>query len=243
MAETYFAEEITAVPFRALRKSLSTVVPVPLAFVLAAFFRVRGILRWPLKPTYAVGGVGTEQEVGHEALPAQALSRWAPILEELRDLGFSPLKYSLADVIGEKQQAAAVFVDGPGSTIATLEWIRMRGGEGIEEKTPFEFNSYAHADPEVMTGSVTKEDMALSDMLKLEFVDLLVLPNHHRPSEIYQRHLDRIRGRSFYQMTPEAALMEHRKRTERRFQWALDAGLLRPLSSSEVSYVKEKWLE
>ena len=243
MADTYYADEITAVPFGMLKKSMSLVVPGPFAFLLAALFRIRGLMGWPLKPTYAVGGLGSEQDVSYDDLPSQAVSKWAPILEELRDLGFVPLRYCLPDIIGEKEQAAAYFLDQTGSTIATLEWMRMRGAEGIEEKVPYEFNSYARDDPEIMTGSVTKEDMVLSDLLQLEFVDLLILPDRHRPSEIYQRHLERTRGRSFYQMTPEAAVEENRIRAKRRFEWVLNQGLFRPLSPAEVARLREMSLE
>jgi len=243
MATTYYTEEITAVPFGVLRKGLSVVLPSPVAFVIAAVFRLRGLLGMPLKPSYAVGELGSERDVSYDEMPTHAISKWAPILEELRDLGFTPLKYTMPDIIGQKEQAAAYFLDNAGSTIATLEWMRMRGAEGIEEKTPFEFNSYARDDPEVMTGSVTKEDMALADMLKLDFVDLQVLPNTLRPTEVYQRHLQRIQGRSFYEMTPEAALQENKARARRRFEWVADQGLLRPLSPAEVARVSEMWLE
>ncbi len=159
MAERYYVEELTAVPFGTMRRSLATAVPEPVAFALAAFFRMRGLLGWPLKPTHAVGGVGSELVVEADGLPPRAVSRWAPIIEQLRDLGFSPLKCSLGDVIGAKEQASIVLLDEPGSTIATLEWIRMRGGEGVAEKTPLEFNSYADRDPEIMTGFVPREDL------------------------------------------------------------------------------------
>ncbi len=69
MADTYYTEEITAVPFGAMRKGLSMVLPGPFAFALAALFRVRGLMGWPLKPTYAVGGLGSELEVEHDGLP------------------------------------------------------------------------------------------------------------------------------------------------------------------------------
>ncbi|NUQ63342.1 MAG: hypothetical protein HUU20_12755 [Pirellulales bacterium] len=243
MAEHYYTEEITAVGYRTLLKGFSAVAPAPLALALAAFFRLRGLLRWPLKPMYASGGVGSEREVARDGLPPRALSRWAPIIEQLADLGFSPLRYSLADVIGQKQQAAALFLDGPGSTIATLEWIRMRGGQGIEEKTPLELNSYAREDPEIMTASVAKEDLMLGDLLQLDFVDTLLLPNHVRLDEVYRRHLARTEGRFFYRMTPEAALKEHRARTQRRFSWALEQGFVRPLTPAEVSRVRELQLE
>ncbi len=238
MAEAYYTEEITAVPYRTMKKCLSATVPSTVASVLAAFFRVRGILRWPLQPKYASGGPGSGRDAPREDLPSRALSRWAPILEQLGDLGFSPLKYSIGDVIGEKQQGMVLLLDSPGSTIATLEWIRMRGGQGIEEKAPLEFNSYAADDPEIMTASMAKEDLVLSELLKLDFVDTLLLPNHIRLKEVYHRHLVRTEGRMFYRMTPQAALKEHQTRSERRFRWALEQRLLRRLTSSEVDRVR-----
>lgn len=243
MAECYYTEEITAVPFRTMKRCLSATVPGPVALALAGFFRLRGILRWPLKPMYASGGPGSGQDVTRDDLPPRALSRWAPIIEQLSDLGFSPLRYTIGDVIGQKQQAVALLLDGPGSTIATLEWIRMRGGQGIEEKTPLELNSYDRDDPEIMTACLTKEDLVLVDLLQLDFVDVLALPNDLRLKEIYRRHLARTEGRSFCRMSPEAALKEHKTRSERRFRWALEQGFLRPLTASEVARVRELRLE
>lgn len=243
MADGYFAEEITAVPFGTMRRSLATAVPEPIASLLAAFFRMRGVLGWPLKASYAVGGVGSELVVEPDILPPRAISRWAPIIEQLRDLGFTPLKYSIGDVIGEKEQASIVFLDEPGTTIATTDWIRMRGGEGIAEKTPLEFNSYAEDDPEIMTGFVPKEDLALAGMLTLDFVDSAMFPNHLPLGDVYRRHLARTESRPFYQMTHETALSEHRKRSERRFSWAVEQGLLRPLDPAEVARLQEMKLD
>jgi hypothetical protein len=243
MATRYYAEEITAVPFRTLKRCLSGLMPGPLAFAMAAFLRMRGRLNWPLKPMAAVGEIGSEKEVAREALPPEAISRWAPIVEQLGDLGFSPIRYWIADTIGEKQQVIALFLDSIGGTIATLEWNRMRGAEGIEEKTPLEFNSYADEDPEFMTGAITNEDLALADMLSLDFVDPLLLPNHLPLKEVYHRHLSRTDGKPIYLMGPEAALLEHRKRSERRFEWAMQQGLVRCLTSDEVSRVSERRLD
>ena len=48
MAEHYFAEELTAVPFATLKRVMSQAVPAPFAFCLAAWFRLRGLLGRPL---------------------------------------------------------------------------------------------------------------------------------------------------------------------------------------------------
>ena len=238
MAEHYYAEELTAVPFKSLRRVLAMSVPGPLAFGLAAFFRLRGLLRWPLPPTYAMGDLGSERVVAWESLPARALSRWAPLIEQFRDLHFQPLKYSLGNVIGTKEQVAAVFLDAAGSTLVTLEWIRLPGADGIEERTPLEFNSYADVDPEFMTGVVDEPTLALADVLRIAFVDAVLLSDRLTVAEAYRRHLW-IQGRTVFHLTPEAALREHERRKARRFAWTVKTGLLRPLTAAEAARVRE----
>ena len=44
-------------------------------------------------------------------------------------------------------------------------------------------------------------------------------------------------------MTPEAALAEHRNRSERRFNWLVAQGLLRPLREHEIAAVRQCRLE
>jgi hypothetical protein len=240
MAQQYFAEEITAVPFKILARSLASAAPAAVAYPLAAFFRLRGMINWPLQPMYAVGELGSERLVERNELPPRALSRLAPLFKQLDELGFLPLKYAIGDIIGEKQHIAAVFLDPSQMTLATLEWLRMRGAEGLEEKTPYEFNSYADRDPEIMTGAMNKEDLVLADMLTLEFVETELLSNEIPLDQVYQRHQVRIRSRTFYRMTPEAALREHEQRTARRFSWAVEQGLMRPLSERETERLSGK---
>lgn len=243
MSEHYFTEELTAVPFGTLKRALSQEEPAWFAFCFAASMRLRGKLRWPLKPTYGVGGPGSEKIVERDAVPPRALSRWAPLTEQLHDLGFQPLRYSIGDAIGEKAQAAALFLDSPGSTIATLEWLRMRGVHALMEKTPIELNSYADEDPEVLTTVANRGEMALAGMFQLEFVDMEFLSDRLSVGEVYEKHQARARGRPVYRMNPDTALDVYEKRRDRRFTRILESGLLRPLSTVEISRVRERRLE
>src|SRR5687768_14967304 len=111
MAERYYAEEVTAVRFRTLKRCFSASLPGPVAGALAAWFRLRGILHLPLKATYGVAGLESASVVSRDALPPRAASQWAPKLEQLADLKFTPLRYAIADTIGEKQQANVLLLD------------------------------------------------------------------------------------------------------------------------------------
>jgi hypothetical protein len=243
MSDDYYTEEITALKFQTLNRCMSAIAPAPVGWTLAAWFRLRGLLHWPMKATYGVGGPNSGQVVERDALPARALSRCAPIIEQLGDLGFSPLQYAISDTIGQKHQVVVLFLDQPGSTLATLVWMRMRGGEGAIDKATVEFNSYAAEDPEIMTGYVAQEELVFADMLKLAFVDTLVLSNNLRLAEVYRRHVARTEGRSCYALTAETGIEEHRKRSLRRFQWTVEQGLLRRLSPAEVARVRQLRLE
>jgi hypothetical protein len=243
MAPQYYTEELTAIPFRTLKQGLSSAAPSPLAAVLAAWFRLRGLLHWPLEATCGTGGPETGEVVPREALPPRALSRWAPILEHLGDLGFSALRYTIGDTIGQKQQVVGLFLDEPGTTIATLNWIRMPGAEGPIEKTPLEFNSYAADDPEIMTGCLSREELHLADLLRLPFVDPLLLPDTLGIRAVYRRHRTRIAGRAWHHLTLDSALREHRTRNERRFQWTLERGLMRPLTAAEIDRLRSTRFE
>lgn len=240
MAKTYYAEELTAVPFMTMAKALSNTIPAPIAYPIAACFRLRGLVRWPLKPTYGVGELGSELEVEKDALPPRALAKMAPLFETLHDLGFTPLKFAIADVIGEKEHVAALWMDQQASTLATCEWMRMRGADGVEEATPVELNSYCGDDPDLMTGWLPKEHIALSEMLRLDFVEMHCVANSTPLRVAYERHQQRSAARSdLFQMTREAALEEHQRRAQRRFDWVVDRGLLRPMSPKEVQRVKQ----
>ena len=132
-----------------MSRALGQSVPLPIAWLIAAFFWLRGTLNWPLSPTYGAGFPGTEQTVAYHDLPARVQARWAPLLEQMHDLRFRPLEFQITETIGAKLQVSALLLDELGSTIAILEWTREKGGVGFIETVPLEFSSYADNDPRI----------------------------------------------------------------------------------------------
>jgi hypothetical protein len=239
LAVRYYTDEITGVPFAIMRRMLAQSLPGPMAFLIAALFRARGKLHWYMKPSYASGEVGDGRIIPREDVPLGAVNKWAPTLEQLHDLGFELIAFRQPDVIGAKEHCVALLLDSIGCIVATLEWLRMRGAQGIDEQTPLEFNSYAATDPEIMTARTKAANLALADMFQIKFVDTLFMSDELTVRGLYDKHLARVGNRRMYCMNTESALSEHVKRAERRFQWVKSCGLLRQLTSSEVESVRK----
>ena len=87
---------------------------------------------------------------------------------------------------------------------------------------------------------VRKEDLALSDIINLPFVDLYMVENKYQVSQVYQFHQKRVEGKPLITMSPEQALLVQRKRGKRRFESLLENGLIRELTSAEIECLHAK---
>jgi hypothetical protein len=238
MAEEYYAEEFSSMPLGPMAEIFKRFMPAYIAYSLAAYYRARNRLGIPPRATYGTGPVGSGRYVARNELSPRILSQWAPILEQLHDLGFREVYYRIADAIGAKESVAALFLDKACTTFAMLQWLRLQGAK-LEEQSPLEFNSFCIADPEIMTGMVEEEHLVLADALKLDFVDQLVVGKRTGVRKTYQLHLDRIRDRSVTWYPLEIANDEFTKRSQRRFDSVLQRGFLRRLSAAEIQSVKK----
>jgi hypothetical protein len=238
MTNRYYTEEITAVPFRIIARTLRNSVPPLLAYALAALWRGRGLLRWPLSPLFATGEPGSKRVVESAQLPPRALFRMAGYMEQLLDLGFTPLEFALADVIGPRVRAFATYLAGDGRTIASLEWQFATGTNSIEEQCSYELNSFADADPEISTVALDPQALPFADLFRIEFVDLQVVSNELSMNEVHQLHQARIASRSCRQPSAAAALAELERRNARRFEWSQNRGYTRWLKPHEVERLR-----
>ncbi|MDP6443715.1 MAG: hypothetical protein QGG36_03585 [Pirellulaceae bacterium] len=239
MADQYFAEEITAVPFRTLRRTFRELMPGWLATPLAAWMRFRGAIGWFPTATYAIGPVGSYRAVDKNDLPPYAAARMAPLLEQLLDLGFKPLLFAIGDTIGSKESAAAILLDLDGSTFACIEWFRIVGADGVEDCAPLELDSYCGAGDEVLTATVPKEHLVMADAFAIQFVDQSYLPTPIAVRRVYEQHKSRIANRGAQVFTAETALAEHEAHSQRRFDWLQQRGMLRPLPATAIPRIKQ----
>ncbi len=230
----FYTEEPTGLSFDRLYKAMNRELPWPIAYVVALVLRGRGLIGWPLQPMDAFGPVGSEMRISFEQIPPTAMSAWAPVIEQLRDLKFEPIEFAIADMIGQKRKVESLWIDEVGTTLVTLEWMRMPGATGVEENVAVEFNSYGLDDPEITTMWLSPKHMFDFDLFDLPFVEIEQESSRKPLSDAYQRHLSRITRRDFQYLTDENDVAEHLQRSERRFQALLDQGLLRRISQQEI---------
>ncbi|MGI9428046.1 MAG: hypothetical protein ACR2NM_05270 [Bythopirellula sp.] len=234
----YYTEDIAVVPFRLLCHAISPTMPRPAAWIVAALIRIAGKFGLRLPPTHGVGFVGSETQVEPSELPPPAIALWAPILEQLRDLGFQPLKCEIAATVGTKLLCSTVLLDSPGETLAILEWTRMPTANGMEENTPLELNSYCDGQPDIVTGVVRKIDVPMSEMLKIDSVEMISLANNRPLAERYAAHQQRCVGKKVLRLTEESALRVVRERGKLRLQEVMDWGFVRELKPAEIERLR-----
>ena len=231
----YYTEELTAIRFRTMKTMFAQMAPGYIAFPLAAYFRMRGILGWRPRPSYGTGGVGSARQVARNQLPSRAVALFAPLLEQLDDLGFETLAYRLGDNIGTKQSAATLLLDQTQTVFAIVEWVAI---QGAPDQTPVEFDSYFEGDPDVLTAATSAQNLALTDAFQLDFVDQMYVADEIRLERLYSKHRLRIASRGPRIFAREVALQEHDHRSQRRFDAMLKKGLLRVLTTRELKRIK-----
>ncbi len=253
--ERYYCEDLDAIPFGTMVSFLANTVPKPIAFGLMAYFRVRKwIGRSPL-PGNGFGPIGSSHQLARQDMPARAMSRFAARLEQLSDLGFSPLKFAVSDLIGAKEAASVLLFNTEATTFATLEWFRMPGVGGIQERNLLELNSILatptisqntdgtsrHEILEVMTALAAVADLPLQDIVTFEDIDTVFLPDTVSPQKALANHIARLADRQLRIISDP--LNEFQRLSQRRFDAMLARGLLRELRNDEICKIRELRLE
>ncbi len=240
MAEQYYIEDATAVPARVMRDILGQQVPAWIAWPIAGLLRLRGKLHWPLMATYGVAFPVGETDVAREDMPPEAIAQWAIYEEPLIDLGFRPLRYRRVKTIGATRKAYAVWIDAANTTIGNLAWTATTNNGIEQQKINLEFDSFGSQDPEYTTGVVAAEDVPSSQVIDLDFVDLVMLDERIGIAEAYSEHLARIDGKPVNAMSDEGAIMVLAERSSRRMRRLLEQGILRELSPAEIAAPSRK---
>ena len=237
-ADRYYCDEHTAVPLRIMARGLSQTLPTPFAYLMAAYIRFRGRMKWYFPPICAMKAVFDTKVVSPEQLSPRAWSKWAPYLEQLRDLHFTPIAHRLPDVIGAREQCTVLLLHADGKTVGTLEWMRNPGTNGPQEDVSLELNSYADQDPDILTGAINPVHLAYAEILNLTLVDSCFMSNQTPIRKLFELHKQRVGNRAMTTLDHESAQTEHIRRAKRRFEWMLKTGFVRLLTPREVEAVR-----
>ena len=238
MADDYYTEVLDNLPFATTVRLFEQHLPKWFAYGLAGWFRLRVRLGIPPKPRYASRWNSRFESQPREEMPARALSRWAPRLERLHDLGFSVCGWSKSETIGAKEEALALLLDRQGTTLAQLLWIRMIGGHGIEEQTPLSFTSYFADGSELMTMALPADQLMLTDAMVPEYVDARFLTNTVPVAKVYAKHCDQPSMKSALRFSSDEAVAKFEQQRICFFEHAKQAGFIRRLSLREVESVR-----
>lgn len=239
MTGEYYVDSFDNLPFAKTVDLFSNQLPRWSAFMLAAEYRLRYWLGFAPKPEYATRWCDTFVSEPREDLPARALSRWAPYLEELRDLGFTEIARLNSDTIGAKAESLIILLDETGTTLVLLTWMRMSAKGGYtEEQTSISFVSYYPDGRELMTGAIPRAQLTLVDVLTPDYVDAQFLGIPIKIANLFQQHKERQEQNDVLQFTPEGILAHYQNQALRFFKYECEAGYLRILAPHEVEYAK-----
>lgn len=239
MAIRYYTENLAKIPFRLSYALFKHSMPAPLALVIATWLWVYDRLGFRVAPQHGVAFYGSEYPIDPSELPGKAVAKWAPLLEQFRDLGFIPLRTQRTPTIGAKLHYSTSLLHEGSSTVAVLEWIRLPGAGGFEESTTVELSTYPETGPDIVTGIAPAATALLSDMYDLESAEVVCLEDTRPLSESYQAHLERRNGRRCVAMTEDDALAEMEVRDKRRFTELIAKEYLRELTAEEIARLEQ----
>lgn len=242
MEDRYFTENIGGVPLGILQKHFSQSLPSLAAFSLAIYLRLRNAVGWNYEAQFASGLVGRGKLIGTQEVPARVAGKWAAVAEQLVDLEFRPISYRLPANIGARDYVTALWLHSNGLTLATIDYQRLFNGT-VVEIVALEFNSLGDKSPDILTGRCRGAFLYLSAMFRMGFVDLYFMPDDLPVRTVYDRHLQRISDRQVLEFSPDAAIQASLAASKRRMQWAIDVGLMRELTPSEIKRVRQKKLD
>lgn len=242
MAREYYTDDCDRLPIRTMVRLLSNQVPLWLAIGLTLWLRFLKLIGRSPKPTYASAWQEYMQVQPLSEMPARAQSCWARHFELLGDLGFELVACGESDTIGAKAEAAALMVHESGRTLVLLEWLRQIGAEGVEEQSPLEFKSYPTSGPELCTIVMPEEYMALAGIFTPDFMDIEHLSNRKSLKYVFRKHSERIAEIDVLEMSPESGLREYQSRRQRLFDYLIETGYLRQLTTDEIATVREHTL-
>ncbi len=249
----YYGEVIDAIPFGTMVRFLKKTIPLPIAIGVTLYFRVRKWLGISVIPVYGSGGPDNGEVVERQSMPPRPMSRWAAWLEQLDDLGFTVLRFSIGDHIGAKESARAILLDSDRTTFATLQWFRMPGADGIEERRLIEFNTVVNRrggrnatsvpTTELMTAVVSESDLGLQDAFVLDYIDTVYLPESVGLMKAWKNHVERLANYTTRSHSEDEAIRVYDRLTQGRFDWVLDKGYLRELTPKEIRVIAKNRLE
>lgn len=232
----YFVEDTESLPFATSVKLYESHLPRWAAAWLAGWLRFRKLIGLPVRPLYAARWSPQVQWQTREAMPAQALSRWAPILEQLLDLGFEPCGWVSSDTIGCKAESHAFLLNEAGRTLATILWVRI----GDTEQTTPSFTSYGADGSEFVTAALPEDQLLLVKTLMPDYITMVSAPSRTPVGDLYRLHAERAERAASIPLTMHSFAWHYERQRLKLFEHSCAKGSIRHLSDREVRALKAR---
>lgn len=226
----YFVEDAEKLPFAISVKIFERHLPHFVAVWLAWWLRFRKRVGFPVRPLYATHWDPAVKWRLREDMPAQALSRWSPLIEQLEDLDFRACGWLKSDTIGQKEEAFACFLNGAGNMMATLLWLRIR----TIEQTQLSLISYRNDGTEILTAALPEDQQMMAVAVVPGFVDLVCAAANTSPVKLNRIHSERPELTEAMHFACDSLKSHYKQQRIRFFEHARNAGFLRPLSDREI---------
>ncbi|WP_145429158.1 hypothetical protein [Symmachiella dynata] len=164
-------------------------------------------------------------------MPACALSRWAPQIEELEDLGFSLCGYIKSDTIGQKCEAYSYWIDPHGVVVSQLCW-QMHSSI---EQTRRSMISYFPQGREMITASLSPDESLLSTVLSPDYITCHCEPETTSIKQLYGIHNNHPEIAEAACLTKDAFLATYREHRIKFMNDVIENGFIRQLTQREVN--------
>ncbi|MCA9050873.1 MAG: hypothetical protein KDA89_19180 [Planctomycetaceae bacterium] len=226
----YYAEDPESLPWDVNVSLYAQHLPRIIAACLAGWLRFRRWLGFPVTPLSASRWHELTAWHSHEDMPSQALSRWAPVIEQLEDLGFTICGRIRSDTIGPKTEATIFLLDESGRTVATIVWLKV----GSIQQTTLSMTSYLQDGIEIATLALPPDQQQMLEFMAPPYMQAVAVSHRTSPRQQFQTHTKRPDVARAIAFTADTFLPYYRIRRKEFFESSLNKRTIRPLSPREI---------
>ena len=232
----YYAEDPESLPYEVNVALYARHLPRFIAVCLARWLRLRRWLGRPAAPMSASRWHELTAWYSHDDMPSEALSRWAPMIEQLEDLGFEICGRVLSDTIGKKTEATIFLLDKSGTTLATIIWLQI----GTVKQTQLTMTSYLSDGSEIATLALPADQQQMLQSLAAPYMRAVSMSHRTSPRKLYQTHTERPEVVGAIVFTKDNFLPYYRIQRKKFFDHSLNKGSLRQLRPNEVRRLADR---
>lgn len=233
MSEDYYTEDPESLPYNINVALYAHHIPRIIAIIVVRWRRFR---RWIGRPVLQASASRWHERIdwhSHADMPAQALSRWAPIIEQLEDLGFEIVGRILSDTIGTKTEATIFLLDRSGQTVATIIWMQI----GDIQQTQLTMTSYLHDGTEIATLALPPDQQIMLEYIAPAYMLTQSMSHRTSPKKLFHTHGQRTQVSEAVVFTPNTFLPFYQKQRKTFFEHSCQKGTLRQLHPKEVRFL------